>query len=238
MIILSSCGTAKRFHKTDHTTADAASIKHNVDAGSSLTPASFSAKALIAPEDAQSVRLIEQGKASWYGPGFNGGLTADGETYNMNEMTAAHRTLPFNTLVIVQNIDNSKTAVVRINDRGPFVKNRIIDLSNKAAEKLGMIGTGTAHVKLYIAKATLDPSDSSNLNVPTYTLQLGSFESETRAYYHADQIKGSRVVIIHKNNHLRYRVYYGLYIHKQAARKKQKELKQQNFSCFIKQIEN
>ncbi len=239
-IVLSSCGTAKRIHKIEenHTKADASSIKANMVAQNSLTPAVFSAKALIAPDNAQSVRLIEQGRASWYGPGFNGGLTADGEIYNMKEMTAAHRTLPFNTLVIVQNTDNGKIAVVRINDRGPFVKNRIIDLSKKAAKKLGMIGTGTAHVKLYIAKETSDPSDSSALNVPTYTLQIGSFKSEERAYYRADQIEGARVEIVHENDHLRYRVYYGLYIHKEAAQKKQKELQQQNYSCFIKQIEN
>lgn len=90
------------------------------------------------------------GNASWYGPDFHGKLTSNGETYNMYAMTAAHKTLPMNTIVRVTNLRNSKSTVVRINDRGPFVSTRIIDLSNSAAKKLHMIGRGTAPVKLEI----------------------------------------------------------------------------------------
>jgi len=91
-----------------------------------------------------------KGNASWYGPDFHGKLTSNGETYNMHDMTAAHKTLPMNTIVKVTNLRNGLSTVVRINDRGPFVATRIIDLSNKAAHKIDMVGRGTAPVKLEV----------------------------------------------------------------------------------------
>ena len=91
-----------------------------------------------------------EGVASWYGPGFHGRRTASGEIYNMYDYTAAHKTLPLGTYVRVINLENGKSVVVRINDRGPFVKNRIIDLSYAAAKKIDMIDKGTARVKLQI----------------------------------------------------------------------------------------
>jgi len=99
---------------------------------------------------ASAAGFAQSGVASWYGPDFHGKNTANGEVYNQDAGTAAHKTLPFNTFVNVRNMENGKTAVVRINDRGPFKKDRIIDLSKKAAAELGMIGTGTAKVKLTI----------------------------------------------------------------------------------------
>lgn len=90
----------------------------------------------------------QKGVASWYGPDFDGKATANGETYDQMKMTAAHKTLPFNTILKVKNLDNGKSILVRVNDRGPFAKDRIIDLSKKAAMELGMISTGTARVKL------------------------------------------------------------------------------------------
>lgn len=90
------------------------------------------------------------GNASWYGPNFHGKATANGEKYNMHARTAAHKTLPMNTIVRVTNKRNGLTTVVRINDRGPFHATRIIDLSNKAAHEIDMVGTGTAPVKLEI----------------------------------------------------------------------------------------
>ena len=91
-----------------------------------------------------------KGVASWYGPNFNGKLTSNGETYNMYAKTAAHKTLPMNTIVRVTNKNNGKQTIVRINDRGPFVNSRIIDLSNTAAHEIDMVGTGTAPVTLEI----------------------------------------------------------------------------------------
>ena len=92
----------------------------------------------------------EVGIASWYGPDFHKGLTANGETYNMHALSAAHRTLPLPSVVKVTNLENGKTVVVRVNDRGPFVNNRIIDLSKTAADKLGFLDSGTAKVKVEI----------------------------------------------------------------------------------------
>jgi peptidoglycan lytic transglycosylase len=90
------------------------------------------------------------GEASWYGPTFHGKTTANGERYNMLGMTAAHRTLPFNTLVRVTNLANGFSAVVRINDRGPFLKGRILDLSYKAARALGANSPGVIRVRLEV----------------------------------------------------------------------------------------
>lgn len=90
------------------------------------------------------------GEASWYGPGFQGKLTANGEKFNMYNMTAAHKTLPFNTVVEVTDLSTGKKIKVRINDRGPYAKGRIIDLSKKAAQKLGILNKGHAKVQLRI----------------------------------------------------------------------------------------
>ena len=99
---------------------------------------------------------VERGIASWYGPGFHGRKTSNGEPYDMNAMTAAHKTLPLPTYARVTNLQNGKAAVVRINDRGPFHGPRVIDLSRAAATKLGVIGTGTAEVEV----RALDPTIS------------------------------------------------------------------------------
>jgi rare lipoprotein A len=90
----------------------------------------------------------ESGLASWYGPDFHGKRTANGERYNMEAMTAAHKILPMNTWVKVENLGNGRSEVVRINDRGPFVGDRVIDLSKAAARKLGVLGPGTARVRV------------------------------------------------------------------------------------------
>ena len=92
----------------------------------------------------------EEGAASYYADSLQGNSTASGEPYNKSEMTAAHRTLAFGTMVRVTNLDNGKSVVVRINDRGPHIKSRIIDLSGAAAEKLGMLDAGEANVRIEI----------------------------------------------------------------------------------------
>lgn len=91
-----------------------------------------------------------QGKASWYGPGFQGRRTASGERFNQRDFTAAHRTLPFGTKVQVTNLMNGKTVVVRINDRGPYGKGRIIDLSKAAAKEIDMIHKGVVPVEITV----------------------------------------------------------------------------------------
>jgi rare lipoprotein A len=101
-----------------------------------------------------SRKITEKGMASFYGAGdgFNGRKTANGETFNKNKLTAAHKTLPFGTVVKVKNLGNGQTVKVRINDRGPFVKGRIIDLSEKAAKKINMRQQGVAEVRLKYRK--------------------------------------------------------------------------------------
>ena len=93
--------------------------------------------------------FVQEGVASWYGPGFQGRKTANGERFNTNELTAAHKTLPFNTLVKVTNLSNGVSTVVRINDRGPFVRGRIIDLSNAAKNEIQMGGLASVKLELY-----------------------------------------------------------------------------------------
>ncbi len=91
-----------------------------------------------------------KGKASWYGKGFQGKLTASGERYDMNKYTAAHKKLAFGTLVRVTNLSNGKSVVVKINDRGPYVRGRVIDLSKKSFSKIASIHSGVIHVKVEV----------------------------------------------------------------------------------------
>jgi len=95
---------------------------------------------------------VEAGLASWYGRQHQGRRTANGEHYDMNKMTAAHRTLPFNTIVRVTNLDNGRSVQVRINDRGPYRRDRILDLSAAAARNLGMTDDGVAQVRIEVVK--------------------------------------------------------------------------------------
>jgi rare lipoprotein A len=119
---------------------------------------------------------VQKGLASWYGPDFHGKLTSNKEIYNMHALTAAHKTLPFGTYVRVTNLNNGKSIVVRINDRGPFVKGRIIDLSYAAAKKLAMDITGVAPVKIKVLKK-YSPKKSSQ----KFSVQVGSFSSKKNA---------------------------------------------------------
>ena len=105
---------------------------------------------IATPPQAPRVRSVSQGQASWYGPGFFGNRTANGEVFRPGTLTAAHRTLPFGTKVRVTNLRNGLSTVVRINDRGPFHGNRVIDLAHGAAHHLGLISSGVANVKLEV----------------------------------------------------------------------------------------
>src|SRR5215471_11138985 len=122
----------------------------------------------------------ETGITSWYGVPYHGRRAADGEIYDMEKMTAAHRTLPFGTWVRVKNLDNSQTVDVRIMDRGPFVKGRFLDLSHAAAVAINMIGPGTAKVRITViaAPALVEiaaPAPPPNAPVPTPVIPAGQF---------------------------------------------------------------
>lgn len=126
----------------------------------------------------------EQGMASWYGPGFHGKTTSNKEVYDMHDMTAAHRTLPFDTHVMVTNLENGRTVIVRINDRGPFVKDRIIDLSFAAALQLDMVGPGTVKVRVEVLP-DISPDPGSQI----FSVQVGSFTVKSNAAALQDSLK-------------------------------------------------
>lgn len=125
-----------------------------------VRPALIAASLLLAacggstppPMTSVSENWSEEGIASWYGPGFDGKRTASGEVYDMEDMTAAHKRLPFGTRVQVESLDTGRRAEVRINDRGPFVDDRIIDLSMAAAREIEMLGPGTARVRIAVVE--------------------------------------------------------------------------------------
>jgi rare lipoprotein A len=117
---------------------------------------------------------VEEGVASWYGNPFNGHRTSNGEIYDMHEFTAAHRTLPFGAVVRVTNLRNGRQTEVRINDRGPFVANRVIDLSLSAARAIEMVGTGTALVRLEVIAGP-------NPQVGFFGVQVGAFRVQENA---------------------------------------------------------
>jgi len=147
------------------------------------------APAAVTPKPARGVS--EEGVASWYGgnDGFEGKPTASGEIYDGNQMTAAHRTLPLGTVVDVQNLENGKTLRVRINDRGPFVKGRIVDLSRVAARELGVIGPGTANVRLTIVAPGIEAPPVSPTGL--WAVQVGSFADRGRAQRHAERARAT-----------------------------------------------
>ncbi len=109
------------------------------------------------PEDL--AYFVEEGTASWYGPGFHGRKTASGEIFNTNDLTAAHKTLPFHTFVKVTNLMNDKTVIVKINDRGPYIGGRIIDLSKAAKEQIGMDGLAKVRLEIYNPEQELSAFD-------------------------------------------------------------------------------
>lgn len=137
----------------------------------------------------------EEGIASWYGEKFHGHLTSNGETYDMYAMSAAHKTLPLPTYVRVTNLDNNKTVVVRVNDRGPFHHNRIIDLSYVAAYKLGMLKSGTARVHIEALQPQADnqalaaTAPLAATQQQQYYIQLHAGSDKTRLQQEAQRLE-------------------------------------------------
>jgi rare lipoprotein A len=118
--------------------------------------------------------FVEEGIASWYGIPFHGRRAADGEIFDMNSLVAAHRTLPFGSIIRVTNLNNGRNVEVRVIDRGPFVGDRILDLAHAAAVQLGMIGTGTAPVRIELVSG-------SNPEIGEFTVQVGAFADRDNA---------------------------------------------------------
>ena len=143
--------------------------------------------------------FVQFGKASWYGKAFHGRLTASGEVYNMYKKSAAHKTLPLGTYVKAINLSNNKQTIVRINDRGPFVKGRIIDLSYAAAKEVGLIGHGVAKVKIMALGKEVGKLKSPqgikrvleirDLNKGNFAVQVGAFKDQGNALRLVDRLK-------------------------------------------------
>ncbi len=184
---------------------------------------------------ATNSRVSQTGIASWYGPGFHGKATASGEVYNQDDMTAAHQTLPLGSKVMVTNLENSRTAEVVVNDRGPFAKGRIIDLSYAAAQSLDMVGPGTALVRLDVIDSPV-PLHSIRPALD-YTLQLGSFSQLENARQLRDRIvKNFDSVVItplQSKDATYYRVHLGNFSDRVAAEAMAKQVSQAGYSVII-----
>ncbi len=138
------------------------------------------ARVPLSPPRPVKIGDTETGVASWYGAPYHGRRAASGEIYDMEQLTAAHRTLPFGTWVEVTDLDNGRQVNVRITDRGPFVDGRVIDLSHAAAREIEMLGPGTAHVRL---KVIAPPVQAAEIlpAVEQYAVQAGAFSNRDRA---------------------------------------------------------
>lgn len=181
---------------------------------------------------------VQTGVASWYGGKFHGRRTANGEIYNKHRLTAAHRTLPFNSIVEVINLDNRKKIIVRINDRGPFVKNRIIDLSLKAAKILDMTERGTVPVRIRVIRAaSVSGSAISPGPGRSYCLQAGAFASEANARSLLERLNADQHQLkfnIRFQNGF-YKIISEMISTRQSAEKWLRILTRNGFGVFIKE---
>jgi rare lipoprotein A len=154
------------------------------------------------------IGYVERGSASWYGPGFHGNRTANGETFDMHKLTAAHRTLPLGSVAVIRSLSTGRQVTVRINDRGPFARGRILDLSLAGARALGMVGRGTDDVELSVIGYQGPASGIGVLRV-----QVGSFSDAANARALVDRLNGaypgSKITAVDLPEGRRYRVYVG-----------------------------
>ncbi len=173
---------------------------------------------------------VDTGVASWYGPDFHGRPTSNGERYNMYGATAAHKILPMNTMILVKNLENGREEVVRINDRGPFVRGRIIDLSYSTAKRLGVIKKGTAKVRIIALAPTRGGKFISqpNFTEGEFYVQIGAFKHKKNAmrlqkrFVDAGHTAVIRQFIAKKDTFYRVQVYVGTQL--QNARKAEQAL--------------
>ncbi|MDP6560561.1 MAG: septal ring lytic transglycosylase RlpA family protein [Candidatus Binatia bacterium] len=180
----------------------------------------------------------QTGVASWYGPGFHGHPTASGEIYDQFKLTAAHRTLPLGSRVIITNLHNGRSLEVSINDRGPFAKRRILDLSYAAARVLGVVGPGTAQVRLEVIESpTRVETIRQNLD---YTLQAGSFSDLENARKLRDRLGRSeprvpQITIVPFRGKVAtyYRVQVGTFSSRSEAERQARRLARNGFRIII-----
>lgn len=215
VLLFCACSTVQGFFSSDtkprtsHTGGDFRSSPSSSGTKGTMKPYTINGKTYY--PTVVSVGEKAEGIASWYGPGFHGKKTSNGETYDQNGLTAAHKTLPMNTILKVVNLSNNRQVTVRVNDRGPFVANRIIDLSKGAASQIGMVEVGTAPVKLEVIGFGSSTSDHnivhSNVNYGSsgeifnngksyeggvFMVQIGAFKNPQGAKSIADKYKTYR----------------------------------------------
>lgn len=181
--------------------------------------------------------VIQTGIASWYGPGFHGKPTASGVIYDQHDLTAAHQTLPLGTRILVTNLRNGKSIEVTINDRGPFAKGRILDLSYAAGESLGMIGPGTIPVRLEVIN---DDGPLPVRFIPAsldYTLQMGSFSHLENAQQLQNRLAKTfadvSIVPIQTKDITYFRVQLGTFPNRAAAEERARQVSQTGFPVII-----
>jgi rare lipoprotein A len=154
------------------------------------------------------IGFVERGVASWYGPGFHGNKTANGERYDMHQLTAAHRTLPLGSIAVVRSTTSGRQITVRINDRGPFARGRILDLSLAGAQALGMTGNGTDQIELRVVGYQGRTADMGALRV-----QIGAFADQQNALNLLERAKRihqpGRIQTVDLPEGRRYRVHVG-----------------------------
>jgi rare lipoprotein A len=180
----------------------------------------------------------QEGIASWYGRDFHGKLTSNGEVYNMNSLTAAHKTLPFNSVVLVTHRKSGKSVTVRINDRGPFVGDRIIDLSYSAASRLGMAETGTAPVSLRVIKSAQSSPARNAVGASAkkgiYSVQVGVFGDIENARKISKQFNNSRIFAVKQSNRKLYKILVGKYSNYEKALEPMDQIRLRGFEkAFI-----
>ena len=186
----------------------------------------------VLPEkiEKRETQEIQYGVASWYGPDSHGKPTSSGEIYDMYQLTCAHNTFPLGTMVMVTNLENGKSIELKVNDRGPFVKERIIDLSYAAAQMLGIWEKGTAYVKVEGFGPLVE-------EIQRFTVQVGSFVDEVKAQNLADQLrKGFENVYVNTVETFSqkyHRVRVGLFETKEPALNIAEKLSQMGFKVLV-----
>ena len=177
-----------------------------------------------------SYREVETGVGSWYGSDFHGKPTSSGEIYNMYDLTAAHKILPLGTYAMVTNLDNRRAVEVKINDRGPFIEGRVIDLSFAAARALDMVDCGIAMVRVEVTKRV------KYYDIP-YTLQVGSFIEKSNALDFKKELdkkyKDVYIVATRISTTEYYRVRLGYFTSEGSAQKEAQRLIEDKYTVFI-----
>ncbi|MFO7980492.1 MAG: septal ring lytic transglycosylase RlpA family protein [Candidatus Aminicenantes bacterium] len=174
---------------------------------------------------------VMTGKASWYGPKFHGRTTSSKEVFDMYDMTAAHKTIPFGTYVMVTNLNNGKSVKVRINDRGPFKRGRIIDLSYAAARVLDMVGPGVVPVRIEVLSHVCKDLDEQK-----YALQVGAFLVKENALVLKSELDKKYQNVYISEFKTPHRIYYRVRLHFNSRREAvstAKDLQKQGREVFI-----